>query len=93
MLCGTSVIFGLLAWIFITIAVSTNKWLIAEDTRVENYTNSKGEIVNATIYYHTVMGIWDFCHGTYLVEEDGGRWFYYWLQTLINFLCRKSANF
>ncbi|KAJ8037870.1 Voltage-dependent calcium channel gamma-7 subunit [Holothuria leucospilota] len=86
MLCGISVIFGLLAWVFITIAVSTNKWLIAEDTRVENYTNDQGENVNATIYYRTVMGIWDFCHGTYLVDENGDR-------TLLRHPCIKVEFF
>ena len=72
LLCGISVIFGLLAWVFITIAVSTNKWLVAEDKIVQTSPSDDGEYINKTLYYQSVMGIWDFCHATFLVDENEG---------------------
>lgn len=73
-LCGISVLFGLSGWIFITVAVATNKWVIAEGTIKEN-TTKEGENITQTILVITSTGIWDLCYEEFVLTGSEGERF------------------
>ncbi|XP_071814783.1 voltage-dependent calcium channel gamma-5 subunit-like [Apostichopus japonicus] len=70
-LCGISVLLGFFGWVFITVSVSTNQWVIAEGTMATLNTTKDGENISRTYFLRTSTGIWDICFESYLLTEDG----------------------